>query len=184
MGNCCEGFDLHLGPDFDKFVDNAKDFARQFGERMREEAEERGGRFDFGPGFDPFRPEGRFREGRSPRFYAYPQANIYRNAEGALVLEFALAGADESSIKIGFQGDWLLLSARVPAAPGSGEARYERRSYRSRDVERQKYQVPAEDYDQAAAKAVFKSGLLTVTVPAKDIPDDEAIRVTIVKEGS
>jgi len=180
MNRCCPDFDLHLGPDFDRFVDNAKEAARQFGERLREMGDNGPGSF----GFDPFfRPEPRQREGSSSRFYAYPQANIYRDAAGALVLEFALAGVDESSVKIGFQGDYLVLSARVPGA-APDEARYERRSYRAHDVERQKYYVSAEDYDQAAAKAVFRAGLLTVTVPAKDIPEADAVRITIVKEGS
>jgi len=178
MSHRCD-FDFNLGPDFDKFVDNAKDFARQFGERMREKAEE-GGAFGFDPFYRPEGPGSRCRTGFSPRFYAYPQANIYRDASGALVLEFAMAGADESSVQVGFQGDYLVLSAKVPGS--ADEARFERRSYRPHDVERQKYYVPAEDYDQAAAKAVFRNGLLTVTVPAKDIPD--SVRVTIVKEGS
>ncbi|MCK7504537.1 MAG: hypothetical protein MZV70_10930 [Desulfobacterales bacterium] len=64
-------------------------------------------------------PDARGRAGSSPRFHAYPQANIYRNAEGQLVLEFALAGVDESSVKIGFQGDYLVLSARARHAPAS-----------------------------------------------------------------
>jgi len=173
------GLDFDLGPQFDDFLSNAKEAARQFGERMRETAD------NAAPfGFDPFyRPEHREREGRSPRFYAYPPTNIYTNAEGELVLQFALAGVEEGAVKLGFQGDYLVLTARLGAS-GEEEQRYERRSFRPRDIERQKYYVPADDYDQAATRAVFRAGLLTVTVPAKDIPEADAVRITIVKEGS
>jgi len=182
MNHCCQDFDfdLNLGPDFERFVSSAKDAARQFGERLREMADK-----EAPFGFDPFyRPEPRTHEGFSPHFTAYPQANIYKNPGGELVLEFALAGVDESTIKIGFQGDYLVLSARMGAGHGPEDARYQRRSYRPRDVERQKYFVPAEDYDQTGSKAVFKAGLLTVTVPPKEIPEADAIRITIVKEGT
>jgi HSP20 family protein len=182
MNRCCPDFDfdLNLGPDFEHFVSSAKEAARQFGEWLHERTDK-----EAPFGFDPFyRPEPRMREGFSPHFNAYPQANIYKNAEGALVLEFALAGVDESTIKIGFQGDFLVLSARMATGSGAEDARYQRRSYRPRDVERQKYLVPAEDYEQMNAKAVFKAGLLTVTVPPKDIPEADAIRITIVKEGT
>ncbi|HOX32648.1 MAG TPA: Hsp20 family protein [Spirochaetales bacterium] len=172
-------FDLDLGPDFERFASEAKEAARRFGERLRDMAGE-GRSF----GFDPFyRPEPRPEEGRSPRYYPYPPVNAYKDREGSLVLQFALAGFDEGSVRIGFQADWLVLTARAPEA-GPEDRRYERRGFRPRDVDRQKYYVPAEDYDQAKARAVFRSGLLTVTVPALDIPEAEAVRVNIVREGS
>lgn len=180
-GHCPDfNFDFNLGPDLENFIRNAKEAVRQFGERLRENAEREAPNF----GFDPFqRPGPRAHEGFSPRFNAFPPTNVYKNQEGDLVLEFAIAGVEESTVKIGFQGDYLVLSARVPAA-NPDENRYERRSYRPRDIERQKYWVPAEDYEQAKAKAVLKSGLLTVSIPAKAIPESDAIRVTIVKEGT
>jgi HSP20 family molecular chaperone IbpA len=179
MNRYCHDFAFDLGPEFDDFAAKAREAGRQFGERMRDMAENgRAFAYDYF-----YRPAPLAREGHSPTYYSFPPANIYKDAEGALVLQFALAGFDEAAVKVGFQEDWLVLTARQGAA-AEEEARYERRSFRPRDVERQKYYVPAADYDQAAARAVFKAGLLTVTVPAKDIPEADAIRINIVKEGS
>jgi len=175
-------FDLDLGPEFENFIEGAKEAVREFGERLR----------DMGCGrppfeFDPFRRDpccGASARGDGPRYYSYPPANIYKDPEGALILQFALAGAEEGSIRVSFQGDYLVLSAKAAPKAGGEELKYERHSFRPRDVDRQKYFVPADEYEQAQSRAAFKSGVLTVTVPPKDFPAADAIRVEIVKEGS
>jgi HSP20 family molecular chaperone IbpA len=177
-------FNFDFGPEFENFIEGAKEAAREFGERLRE----------MGCGtptseFDPLRHDpccgGRSTEPRDRApLYSYPPANIYKDSQGAFVLQFALAGAEESSISVTFQGDYLVLSAKAPEPSGGEELRYERRAFRPRDVDRQKYFVPAEEYDQAEARAVFKNGVLTVTVPSKNVADADAIRIDIVKEGN
>ncbi|MDP3177638.1 MAG: Hsp20/alpha crystallin family protein, partial [Spirochaetaceae bacterium] len=122
---------------------------------------------------------------QSPRWYAYPPTNAYVTSDDSLVMEFALAGIDESSVSISFQGDFLVLDARlVSEKKPDEEPRYSRHGFRPRDLRRQKYLVPAEDYAQEKAKAVLKHGLLTVTVPAKDFPEGSGVKVEIVKEGN
>ncbi len=163
---------FYKGCDFGSLDDIVR-AAREFGERMKEMAP------DMGPFF-----EGAWCHGAQGRaeFYFYPPANIYSAADGSLVLEFALAGIDESAVSVSFQGDNLVLSAK--AAPrDEEEGRFSRRGFRPRDIDRQKYRVPAEDYAQDQAKAVFKNGVLKVTVPPKH-PEGEGIRVDIEKEGS
>ena len=121
--------------------------------------------------------------GRGPwdwgNVFGYPPVTIYKNADKALVLEFGLAGIPEENVKIAFQGDYLVLSAK-PEAMDSGAKEYYRRGFRPKEIDRQKYRVPADDYDQEKAKAIFKNNVLTVIVPAKDFPDD-GIRVEIVR---
>jgi HSP20 family molecular chaperone IbpA len=117
--------------------------------------------------------------------YSWPPANIFTatcGAEGGadtLVFEFGLAGFDEKDITLVFQGDYMVLSAicrgalkncgeRESAAP---EASYLKKALRMDAVEKQKYYAPADKYDQEKTKAVFKNGLLRVSIPPKE--DDE-----------
>jgi HSP20 family protein len=162
-----KGFDF--GGPFDDFIK----VAREFGEKMRDMAP------DMGPIFDFCHERGDRSEGSA--FYAYPPTNVYSDRDGNMVLEFALAGIDESAVSVTFQGDYLVLGAKVAAkAEGRDEGPFSRRGFRPRNIDRQKYRVPADDYDQESAKAVFRNGLLTVTVPPKA---GEGIKIEIVKEG-
>lgn len=185
MGTFHREFDFDVGPQFEDFLEDAKNVVRDFAERLRDL-----GRDNPTTEFDPLRhgfgcgcgygPRGFERQ----RCYPYPPATIYKNREGALVLQFALAGLAESAIRVSFQDDYLVLNAQVPEPENDEERSYERRSFRPRRVDNQKYYVPADDYDQAAASAVFKNGALTVTVPPKGPSEAGGIRIEIVKEGS
>ncbi|MDR0550991.1 MAG: Hsp20/alpha crystallin family protein [Spirochaetaceae bacterium] len=117
------------------------------------------------------------RNGNEYAAFSYPQANIYKTTgagggtPGALVFEFALAGFDEQDIDLSFQGDNMVLSARKQqgvsnAADGEIPA-YLRRDITFQPVENRKFSVPSEEYAQEQVKAVFKNGLLTVTIPPK-----------------
>jgi HSP20 family molecular chaperone IbpA len=162
---------------FGASLDDIIGAAKEFGEKMRE----------MGPGlgsfwFDP--PAGCW-GGRNegPRAYFYPPTNSFKKADGSLVFEFALAGFSEESVSIAFQGDDLVLSAKAPECEGEPEsAGYWHRGFKPRDIDKQKYRVPADDYVQAEAKAVFKNGVLTVTVPPQE--SAQAIKIEIVKEGN
>jgi len=169
------------GFDFGGIVEDIARAARDFGDKMK----------DMGPEFSPyFDCRGHGRGGRGPfegcgpkpDLYFYPPTNSYSAPDGSLVFEFALAGIDESAVSVTFQGDYLVLSAKAAAREGE-DPRFSWRGFRPRDIDRQKYRAPAEDYVQEKAKAVFRNGVLTVTVPPKH-PEGEGIRVEIVKEGS
>lgn len=169
MAHYDRGFDF--GGTLDEFIQ----MAREFGEKMKNMA----------PDMEPFYGNccgAGFRHDRW-RSYFYPPANIYVKDDGSIVLEFALAGYDESAVSVSFQGDYLVLSAKAASGSAEGEeGRFSRRGFRPRDIERQKYRVPAEDYAQELAKAAFKNGVLTVTVPPKE-GEGSGIRIDIVKEG-
>lgn len=165
---------------FNATFDDLAAAAREFGERMKE----------MGPELHRFWSE----KGEGPKkdeyfgafgfhdYYAYPPVNIFIDASGNKVLEFALAGIEEKDASVSFQGDYLVLDAKAPAESGYEEARFTRRSFRPREIRRQKYYVPAEDYDQERAKAVFKNGILTVKIPPKDFSG--GIKIEIIKEGN
>jgi HSP20 family molecular chaperone IbpA len=67
----------------------------------------------------------------------------------------------------------------------AGSPHYLKRRLKLKDIEKQKYYVPLDKYAQENVKAVFKNGILRITVPPKDEPDqNDGIRIEIVKEGN
>jgi len=180
MGN--HGMNFEFGPAFEDIAN----MFRKFGAKMSEMGPDIGASFcgNWGPGegHQGSGQEGRGWEGFSS--YFYPPVNSYISRDGSMVLEFALAGIDQSSVSISFAGDYLILSAKAtPGSGGPGEGtRFHRRGFVPRDIERKKYFVPALDYVQERTKAAFKNGILTVTVPPKE-PEGGGIKVDIEKEG-
>jgi HSP20 family molecular chaperone IbpA len=52
-----------------------------------------------------------------------------------------------------------------------------------KDIEKQKYFVPLDKYAQEKVKAVYKNGILKVTIPPKEEPDqNDGIKIEIIKE--
>jgi HSP20 family molecular chaperone IbpA len=119
-----------------------------------------------------------------------------------MVFEFALAGFEEKDISLSFQGDYMVFSAKIGETLGPEEAssegrplsdgrpqidenlRYFKRRLKLKDIEKQKYFVPLDKYAQEKVKAVFKNGILKVSIPPKDEPDqNEGIKIEIIKEG-
>ncbi len=116
--------------------------------------------------------------------FSYPPMNIYLTTNRELVFEFALAGFDEKDIDLSFTGDYMNFSAKInPAATNPTDVRYFKRRLKLKDIEKQKYYVPHDKFDQQAVKAVFKNGILRVTIPPKEqVEQQEGIRVPIIKE--
>jgi len=185
---------VDIGSIFDEIFEAAKDF----GERMK----------NFAPGFGG--PEGEDEhEGDHDRHgchgigggawfeahhgddnvdyypnYSYPPLNVYMLADKSLVFEFALAGFDEKNMSLSFQGDYMVFSARIGVEQPEEGVRYFKRRLKLKDIDKQKYYVPADKFDQEKVKAVFRNGILKVTVPPKEVMDTpEGIKIEIVKEG-
>ncbi len=117
--------------------------------------------------------------------YSYPPMNIYMTQDRSIVFEFALAGFDEKDITLTFQGDYMVFAARIDIAGQSEEGvKYFKRRLKLKDVEKQKYYVPADKFDQEKVRAVFRNGILKITVPPKDVSDSaDGIKIEIVREG-
>ncbi|NLJ47456.1 MAG: Hsp20/alpha crystallin family protein [Treponema sp.] len=165
--------------DIGSMLDEIFDAAKNFGEEMQDK---------FGPGGAPRGPWFHgpdFDENTDwyPNF-SYPPMNIYLTPDRTLVFEFAVAGFDEKDISLSFQGDYMLFSARIglESAPEDG-VRFIKRRLKLKDIEKQKYYVPADKFAQEKVKAVFKNGILRVTVPPKEeMETAEGIKIEIVKE--
>lgn len=115
--------------------------------------------------------------------YSYPPMNVYLTKEKEMVLEFALAGFREKDINIEFQGDYMVFSAKKPEMEPTDDVRYFKRRLKFKEIEDQRYFVPDDKFDRENAKAVFKNGVLKITVPPKEtIETKEGIKVEIVEE--
>ena len=169
------------------FGDKMKDFGPEFAEQFRHGPGGRDG--PQGPG-GPGRPGPWGEQGQDENAdyypgYSYPPMNNYLTPGRDLVFEFALAGFNESDISLSFQGDYMVFSARIgqDEQPEDG-SRYIKRRLKLKDVEKQKYYVPADKFSQEKVKALFKNGILKVVVPPKeDLDNVEGIKIEIVKDG-
>ena len=126
--------------------------------------------------------------------YSYPPMNVLMTEDRTLVFEFALAGFNENDISLSFQGDYMVFSAKIDStlqeedSPEKYQAeenvRYFKRRLKMKDIEKQKYYVPLDKYAQEKVKAVYRNGILRVSIPPKDEPEqNDGIKIEIVKEG-
>ena len=171
--------------DIGTILDEAFEAAKKFGENFQNIGSQ-----GFGGGPDPRGPKSWFEGGQDENAdyypgYSYPPMNIYLTADRGMVFEFALAGFDEKDISLTFQGDYMVFSAKInlEGIPDDG-VRYFKRRLKLKDVEKQKYYVPADKFDQERVKAVFRNGILKVSVPPKDETETpEGIKIEIIKDG-
>ena len=204
---------LDLGTVFDEIFEAAKDLHDEFrknfgsenfhGEHFHENLHENlhGEKFHRKP------CEGWFFNENTDYYpnYSYPPMNVYMTGDRSLIFEFALAGFDEKDISLSFQGDYMVFSAALPRDAGqdssgtsvssenaAGRAyegspdeniRYLKHRLKMKAIERQKYFVPLDKYAQEKVKAVFRNGILKVSIPPKEEPDqNDGIRIEIVTD--
>lgn len=182
---------MDLGSIFDEIFDAAQEFKDEFHRNLKNRNGE-----DFPHGAFTF--DRQFFDENTDFYpnYSYPPMNVFMTEDRSLVFEFALAGFDEKDISLSFQGDYMVFSAKIdnsvntqtdnPARLQSEEnVRYFKRRLKMKDIERQKYFVPLDKYAQEKVKAVYKNGILRVTIPPKDeLDQNDGIKIEIVKEGS
>ena len=153
-------FTIDIGRIMDEALKMAQGFGEAFEESMAEgfhNAGEQGANFSWKHATD-FYPH-----------YSYPPTNIYLTRKRTLIFEFALAGFAKENVDLQFQGDYLVLSARVPAGEqAEADVHYFKRRLKFKSIEEQRYFVPADRFDQEQVEADFHDGLLKITVPAKN----------------
>jgi HSP20 family protein len=153
-------FTIDIGRIMDEALKMAQGFGEAFEEGMAEgfqKAGEQSGNFNWKHTTD-FYPH-----------YSYPPTNIYLTRDRTLIFEFALAGFSEKDVTLQFQGDYLLLSARLPAGEErEADVHYFKRRLKFKAVDRQRYYVPADRFDQEKVGAHYSNGLLKIKVPARD----------------
>jgi HSP20 family molecular chaperone IbpA len=177
---------MDMGTLFDEIFEAAQNFSDEFQRNFKHfgngcrsrpfESSGRGGPFDENIDYYPN--------------YSYPPMNVYMTPDRSMMFEFALAGFDEKDISLSFQGDYMVFSAKLPVSAGEEAVqedtlRYFKRRLKMKDIEKQKYYVPLDKYAQEKVKAAYKNGILRVSIPPKDEPDqNEGIKIEIIKEGN
>ena len=185
------GGSLDLGTVFDEIFEAARNFQDEFRKNFNPMGNDcRGHRPD------AHRNEGRHSEGRPWFFgentdyypnYSYPPMNIFMTKDRSLVFEFAIAGFDEKDISLSFQGDYMVFSAiigeTIEPTPPDEDICYFKRRLKMKDIEKQKYFVPLDKYAQEKVKAVFRNGILKVSIPPKEEPDqNNGVKIEIVTD--
>lgn len=162
---------IDLGKMMDEIFEATKDFSQAFHEG-----------FNFGPKDREGKP---FSDGMDyyPT-YSYPPVNVYLTEKKQLVLEFALAGFREEDISLEFQGDYLVFSAKAPEEQDeTGHVKYFKKRLKMKDIKEQHYYAPEDKFNREQVKAVFKNGILKVTIPPnQEYETKDGIKVEIVKE--
>ena len=204
IGGLGSGGSMDLGNIFDEIFEAAREFHDEFRKNLGARGGCCGDDRTEGSRTEGHRTEGRQRDpwvfdeniDYYPN-YSYPPMNVFMTSDRSLVFEFALAGFDEKDISLSFQGDYMVFSAYTPSAfgPRSGangtieptppdeNVRYFKRRLKMKDIEKQKYFVPLDKYAQDKVKAVFRNGILRVSIPPKEEPDQgSGIKIEIIKE--
>ena len=116
--------------------------------------------------------------------YPFPAANIYMTEDKTLVFEFAIAGFGEKDVALEFKGDYMIFSGTIPTEMKDPEGvRYFKRRLKRKSFSDQRYYVPADKFDRDQVKAVYRNGILTVSIPPRDVqPQTEGVKINIVNE--
>ena len=184
---------MDLGNVFDEIFETAQEFKDHF-HRNFKNCDNDGGRFR--PG-SPFNFDKHSFDENTDFYpnYSYPPMNVLMTEDRSLVFEFALAGFDEKDISLSFQGDYMVFTAKIDTTrmdydglsryQNGDSVRYFKRRLKMKDIEKQKYFVPLDKYAQDKVKAIYKNGILRVTIPPKDeVDQNDGIKIEIVKEGN
>jgi len=183
---------MDLGNIFDEIFETAQEFKDHFHKNFNNRDPEGGFRRN-----GPFPFDKQFFDENTDYYpnYSYPPMNVFMTSDKSLVFEFALAGFDEKDIGLSFQGDYMVFTARMNTSTSDSEenparycsnenVRYFKRRLKMKDIEKQKYFVPLDKYAQEEVKAVYKNGILRVTIPPKnEVDQSDGIKIEIVKEG-
>lgn len=161
--------------EFDQMFEELGKAGKEFGDFIRKAADE--GRWHGGP--SSFRWEF---DSSSRGDLRKPRVNVRRGEAGALVFEFRVPGYEERDLTIAFSGDLMVFKAKA-GENAAGKGTYERVGFTVEDIDRREYPVPAAKFAQNEAKAVYRNGILTVTIPSRENAEDpDAIKIEIVSE--
>lgn len=116
--------------------------------------------------------------------YPFPPANIYMLPDRTMIFEFALAGYQDADISLEFHGENMVLSATAPEqTPDSEDVIFFNRRLKYKTIPEQKYFVPEDKFDREQARAVFRNGILKVTIPPRDeVQNPEGVKIEIINE--
>lgn len=109
----------------------------------------------------------------------FPPCNILKKEDNSLEYEFAVAGIKMNEIDIIFDNDHLILTI----TPEKKEEQDDKIKYRQLGIRRSKsiskFFVPISHYDVEKATASLRDGILSISIPTKEIAKPRAIKIDI-----
>ena len=102
----------------------------------------------------------------------YPVADIYSDAEGNTVMEFALAGFSREDLTVEVKPEKRTLTVAAITESDDQQRRIARRSFNKTYVNYD------DNLDLAQAQASFENGLLSIVVPKRPEAQPVAIDIT------
>lgn len=107
----------------------------------------------------------------------FPPTNIRKLEDNSLEYEFAVAGIKMNEIDIQFDNDYLVLNI----TPEKKEE--EKIKYRQIGIKRSKttskFLVPVSHYDVEKATAKLENGILTISVPTKEVAKPKTVKIEV-----
>ena len=94
---------------------------------------------------------------------SFPPVDVIVNNSRDIVFKFALAGYEEDSIELEFEGDYMILTLDLIKDQLNEDEHYLKRGIK-KSYTKVKYYVPSELYNQEKAEAKFRKGLLVVNI--------------------
>ena len=124
--------------------------------------------------FNDFFADDEFPTHLSKTTSGYPVADIYQNAEGSTIMEFALAGFSRSELTVDVRPDRRSITVSAESSDPSDQVS-------SRRIARRAFTKTYVNYDDnldlSRAEARFENGLLTVMVPRR--PETQPVSIEI-----
>lgn len=105
----------------------------------------------------------------------YPVADIYRNDDGATMMEFALAGFSKEEISVEVKPEKRSITVSATTDTTDEDSGISRRIARRNFTKT--YVNYDDNLDLSAATAKYENGLLTVIVPTR--PEAQPVSITI-----
>lgn len=111
----------------------------------------------------------------------FPPVDVIVRNNKDIVFKFALAGYEEDSIELEFEGDYMILTLDPSEGRLGEDEHYLKRGIKKAQT-RTKYYVPSGLYSQEKTKAEFKKGLLVVNIPSNEKARSKKVNISVDEE--
>lgn len=117
---------------------------------------------------------------RSMSIANFPPCNISTDKDGTIKFEFALAGYNEDDLNVDIEDDKLVVSASRREEEGNEtEEAFIHHGIRAREF-RVAYPIGPR-FDSTKAKAAYRNGMLTVTIPVAEDKKPRNLKIAVEK---
>ena len=107
---------------------------------------------------------------------AFPPCDWYIDDQNNSTFVFALAGVKQENVSITFRDDHLYLD--IDPEPVVDKVKYLQKGIK-RSKSSTRYYVPVAKYNVKGAKATFKDGILTISIPVNEDSKPLSVAITV-----